>query len=105
MLKAHEAPVVGAWYWDVEHSLQFEIVAYDNGPHGEGTQTIEIQYFDGEVDELDLDTWYSMQVVSIGAPKDWTGPYEVEKDEYSDLTDGEAQHPVSDWNSPLDTLE
>jgi hypothetical protein len=105
MLHLHERPVVGTWYWDVEHSLQFEIVATDLRSDGDGSGTIEIQYFDGEVEELDLDTWYSMRVVSISAPKDWTGPYEVEKDEYSDLTDGEAQHPVSDWNSPLDNVE
>lgn len=105
MLRKHEAPVVGAWYWDVEQSLQFEIVAYDTDGDGKGSSTIEIQYFDGEVEELDMDTWVSMNVVSISAPKDWTGPYEVEKDEFSDLTDGEVQHPASDWNNPLDSVD
>lgn len=105
MLRAHERPVVGAWYWDIEHSIQFEIVAIESNRDGKSSVSIEIQYFDGELEELDLDTWYGMHVVSISAPKDWTGPYEVEKDEYSDLTDGEVQHPKEDWNNPLDNID
>ncbi len=106
MIRVHEAPIVGSWYWDIEHSLQFEIVASDVGTEDGHSGTIEIQYFDGEVEELDLDEWYNMQVVSISAPKDWTGPYEVDKDEFSDLTDDEPHHHPLDKNSnPLDSLE
>lgn len=100
MLRAHELPVVGTWYWDVEHSLQFEIVATDEVDGG-----IEIQYFEGELEELDIDTWYSMRVVSISAPKDWSGPFELDKEDYSDLKDDQAQHPASDWTNPLDSVE
>lgn len=100
MLHRHEPPVVGSWYWDTEHSLQFEIVASD-----QETGEIEIQYFEGELEELDIDTWFSMHVVSISPPKDWSGPYEIDKDEFSDLTDDKAQHPSSDWENPLDTLD
>lgn len=97
MLRVHELPVVGSWYWDLEHSERFEIVASDN--HG----AIEIQYFDGGIEEIDLDIWYNMRVVSIAPPKDWSGPYELDKDDYHELK-GDVQHP-EDGHNPLDFFE
>ncbi len=91
MIHAHEYPVIGLWYWDIEHTEQFEIVAEDG-------ESIEIQYFSGEIEELDMGTWFSMRVVSIAAPKDWSGPFEVDKDAFSDL-ESEIKHPLH----PLDT--
>jgi len=95
----HELPVVGTWYWDIEHSLQFEIVATDESVGG----GIEIQYFEGEVEEIDTLTWYSMRVVSIAAPKDWSGPYELDKDQFPDLNDD--VHPSTPWINPLENLD
>lgn len=86
MIRAHEYPVIGLWYLDIEHTEQFEIVA-------EEEDSIEIQYFSGEIEELDMATWFSMRVVSIAAPKDWSGPFEVDKDAFSDL-EGEIRHPL-----------
>jgi hypothetical protein len=99
MLRTHELPVVGSWYWDVDHSLQFEIVASDSDG------AIEIQYFEGELEELDTETWFSMNVVSISAPNDWSGPYEIDKDEFTDFTDDHAQDPNSDLANPIDSLD
>ena len=82
MMRAHEYPIVGAWYWDIDHAERFEIVARDdtNG-------NIDIQYFSGEIDEVDEETWFSMRVVSIAAPQDWSGPFEINKDEFSEFGD------------------
>lgn len=85
MIHTHEYPVLGLWYWDIEHTEEFEIVA-------EERDSIEIQYFSGEIEELDLETWFSMRVVSIAAPQDWSGPYEIEKESFSDL-EKEIKHP------------
>jgi hypothetical protein len=49
---------------------------------------VEIQYFDGEVEELDLDSWYEMALEPIEPPEDWSGPFdEIDPDElgYSDV--------------------
>jgi len=94
MIRAHEYPIVGNWYLDLDHREQFEIVAKD-----EETDTIEIQSFSGEIEELDEDTWFSMHVVSIAPPKDWSGPYEVDKEEFSELGD-EIIHPTR-WSDPF----
>jgi hypothetical protein len=98
----HELPVVGTWYWDVEHSIQFEIVATDEG-ESLNLASIEIQYFDGELEEIDSSTWFTMKVVSIAAPKDWSGPFEIDKDQFPELY--EDFHPYTPWINPIDNLD
>jgi len=82
MMRAHEFPVVGLWYWDIDHAERFEIVATDPA-----SGNIDIQYFSGEIDEVDEETWFAMRVVSIAAPQDWSGPFEINKDEFSEFND------------------
>lgn len=95
MTRYHEYPVVGCWYKDLERNHNFEIVATDPK---EGT--IEIQYFAGEIEELDENTWYEMQLASIAPPKDWSGPFEMEREELADLDQTDkAIHPI-DWGGP-----
>jgi hypothetical protein len=70
-------PIIGNWYRNQETGNDFEVVALD-----EDAQTIEIQYFDGELEELDLDAWYELAIESIEAPEDWSGPFdELESDD------------------------
>ena len=75
-------PIVGNWYQNLDTQSQFEVVAFD-----EDAQTVEIQYFDGEVEEIDLDSWYEMVLEPIEPPEDWSGPFdEIDPDDlgYSD---------------------
>ncbi len=64
-------PIIGNWYRNQETGNDFEVVALD-----EDAQTIEIQYFDGELEELDLDAWYELAIDAIEAPEDWSGPFD-----------------------------
>jgi len=91
------AVVIGAWYQE-PGGQSFEVVAMDID-----TATIEIQYFDGEVEELEFETWGVMPLSAIAAPEDWTGAYEeLEADDlgYSDA----VIHPEN-WAGPLEALE
>lgn len=97
MLQAHEYPNIGTWYWDINQKTRFEVVAKD-----EANDMVEIQLFSGEIEEVDLDTWFSMQLISIAAPKDWSGPFEVDKEEFTELGD-ETIHPTL-W-SPFNTAD
>lgn len=45
-------PVIGDWYRNITGE-NYEVVAID-----EDDGTVEIQYFDGSLEELDLDTWF-----------------------------------------------
>jgi len=90
-------PEIGAWYKNAEGE-SFEVIATD-----EDEGIVEIQYFDGAVEELDWDTWYELDLVSREPPEDWSGPFDdLEKDDFGDTE--EVRHP-EDWNGPLDTLE
>jgi len=70
-------PIIGTWYEHTDKGQKFEVVSLD-----EDNGVIGIQYFDGDLDEIDLDTWYEMDIVTSEAPEDWTGPVDEEpKDE------------------------
>lgn len=90
-------PIIGNWYKG-QDGLLFEIVAIDAD---EGMA--EIQYFDGEVDELDLETWDELELEAMAEPEDWSGPFDdLERDDlgYTDMT----QRPT-DRLSPLDEID
>lgn len=90
-------PIVGNWYRGPD-GLLFEIVAIDAK---EGMA--EIQYFDGEVDELDLETWDDLGLEAMAEPEDWSGPFDdLERDDlgYTDMT----QRPA-DRLSPFDEID
>lgn len=83
-------PAIGNWYQRTGSDL-FEVVAFD-----EDDGTIEIQYFDGTVEEMDVEDWQSQwedgAIEAAEAPEDWTGSVDVEPDEEgqrSDPGDGE----------------
>ncbi len=89
-------PRVGDWYRTVAGE-NFEIVALDPDD-----DTVEIQYFDGTIAELDLDTWYEMNIDAIEPPEDWSGSLDIARDDYG--VDLEAQR-SDGWTNPLDSLD
>lgn len=89
-------PMIGDWYLSAEGAT-FEVVAYD--PEDE---TIEIQYFDGAVEELDLDTWLQLEIEGCEPPEDWSGSLDLMTEDYGVDLD---HIPVGAHHSPLDDLE
>ncbi len=89
-------PKIGDWY-STASGDNFEIVAVDDDD-----ETLEVQYFDGAVEELDMDTWYEMEIVPIEPPEDWSGSMDLQKEDYGvDL----EQSREDAWNNPLDKLD
>lgn len=62
---AHPRPDIGDWYEDIDSGDLFEVVAIDEA-HG----TVEIQYLDGTVGELEQAHWSSLPIVSAEPPED-----------------------------------
>lgn len=90
-------PEVGGWY-QTDQGERFEVVASD-----ESDATIEIQYFNGDVEELDLETWNELTAKAIRAPEDWSGPFDdLERDDFGDT---ERPYHPQDWQSPVDSIE
>lgn len=87
---------IGHWYQSPDGQI-FEVVAID------GDDAIEIQYFEGEVAELDRESWAQMLLVETDPPEDWTGAYdEMERDDLG-YSDG-VIHPEN-WSGPLAALD
>jgi hypothetical protein len=80
---ANPAPVVGKWYARPGGD-SFEIVAFDPDDG-----SIEIQYFDGTIEELDVE--------------DWTGSVDVEPEDYENEFDTEPGTGLA--GSPLDVID
>jgi hypothetical protein len=72
-------PSVGQWYRGTTNEL-FEVVAID-----EEDQTIEVQYFDGSITEMDFDSWNEQlldnDIEAADAPEDWTGSIDIDRGE------------------------
>lgn len=71
-------PIVGDWYLDRNGEL-FEVVAIDNDDH-----TIEVQHFDGALEEFDNDEWLALVPRPADAPEDWTGSLDVDPEDHDE---------------------
>lgn len=91
-----QAVVVGEWY-RVGEEPPFEVVAVDADQ-----ETIEIQHFDGAVEEMDFDSWAEMTPQPTVPPEDWSGALDVGKEDSG--IDPERLGGDS-WDSPLDHLD
>jgi hypothetical protein len=69
-------PAIGDWY-RLSGGALFEVVALDDDDG-----TIEIQYFDGTVEEMDIEDWETQWedgvLEAAEAPEDWSGSVDVE---------------------------
>lgn len=87
-------PIVGNWYRHLDKGQMFRVIAQD-----ETEELIELQHFDGDVEEVSLAAWRAMDLEVAEAPEDWTGPIDdIEKD---DLGYTETGMSGSDWSDPL----
>lgn len=90
-------PVVDSWYED-GRGRKFTIVAMDAD---EGT--IELQFFEGEVEEVEMVDWYQLQPQQIPPPEDWSGPFDdLVSDDFGDTE--KPKHP-EDWNGPANEMD
>jgi len=91
------SPIIGQWYSRTDKGENFVVTGID-----EEAGTIEIQSFDGDLDELDRDVWWTLPLELAEEPEDSTGPVEVEPD---DLGYAETAMSEADWNEPLQPLK
>ncbi len=89
-------PVIGNWYRRSNGAL-FEVVAID-----ESGGTVELQHFDGTIDEIDLETWPNLFIENAGAPEDWLGAVDMDPDDFTGEDFGEIPR---GWHDPLEILE
>jgi len=80
-------PEIGRWYRHLDKGEMFQVVGFD-----EKSGTVEIQAFDGDLDEIDADAWDERLLVPAEPPEDWTGPMgEIERDDLGYTNDEPPQ--------------
>ena len=82
-------PRIDHWYVRGDSQQRFEVVDID-----EENRVIAIQYFDGDVGEVDIDEWYDWDIEPIEPPEDWTATADMERD---DLGYTETAMQDHDW--------
>ncbi len=71
-------PEVGQWYQCKPTGL-FEVVAVDIED-----ASIEIQHFDGTIEELDFRGWIAQKASPAAAPEDWSGSVDISNEDHPD---------------------
>jgi hypothetical protein len=77
-MNAH-LPTIGEWYC-IRGGELFEVVALD-----ETDGTLEIQYFDGTIEEMELVDWEAQittrEIEAAEAPEDWSGSVDADPED------------------------
>ena len=84
-------PVKGQWYENVEDDETFRVLSVD-----EDAELVEIEYLDGDIEELDIDAWHEMDLERIEEPEGWAAQAEEKDDEEEDEEDEDEDD--DDWD-------
>ena len=82
-------PVPGQWYENLEEEESFRVLSVD-----EDSELVEIEYLDGDIEEIDVETWHEMDLDRIEEPEGWS-----ESDDEDDAEEDE------DWEEDEDEDE
>ena len=72
-------PVPGQWYENLEDEESFRVLKVD-----EDAELVEIEYLDGEIEELDLEAWHEMDLEPSDEPEGWAESEEEDEEEEED---------------------
>ena len=89
-------PVIGHWFRRPNGTL-FEVVAID-----EVGGTVEIQQFDGTIDESDIERWPELLLAEVSAPEDWSGSVDMDPEDFDTRKGDEIP---SGYHDPLAFLD
>jgi hypothetical protein len=83
-------PVPGQWYENLEEEESFRVLSVD-----EDSELVEIEYLDGDIEEIDLEAWHEMDLDLTQEPEGWS-----ESDE--DEEESEDEDEDEDWDEDED---
>jgi len=94
-------PVQGQWYEDLEENEIFKVLSVNPDE-----EIIEVQYENGDIEEIDLDTWHELDLERAEEPEGWASDQEDEdEDEDEDFDDDdwdEDEDDDDDWDEDED---
>jgi len=88
-------PVAGQWYENLEEEESFRVLSVD-----EDSELVEIEYLDGDIEELDIEAWHEMDLDRIEEPEGWSeSDADDEAEDDDDLDDDEDdEDDDDDWD-------
>ena len=86
-------PVPGQWYENVEEEEQFRVLSVD-----EDSELIEIEYLDGDIEEMDLETWHEMDLERIEEPEGWSESDDEDESEEDEDWEEDDEDEDDDWD-------
>lgn len=86
-------PVPGQWYENVEEDETFRVLSLD-----EDHEMVEIEYLDGEIEELDIDEWHEMDLELTEEPEGWSDEDDDEEEDEEEDLDDEEDDEDDDWD-------
>ncbi|MEJ1961483.1 MAG: DUF6763 family protein [Gammaproteobacteria bacterium] len=89
-------PAPGQWYDNLEEEEQFRVLSVD-----EDSELIEIEYLDGDIEEIDVEAWHEMDLEKIPEPEGWSGADEEDDDEDEEEEEDEDEDD-DDWDDDDD---
>ena len=89
-------PVPTQWYENIEEEESFRVLSVD-----EDSELIEIEYLDGDIEELDLEAWHEMDLEKIDEPEGWSESDDEDANEDKEW-DEEEDEDDDDWDEDED---
>ena len=83
-------PVPGQWYESLDDEEVFQVLSVD-----EDAELVELQYEDGDVEEIDYETWQELDLDLTEEPEGWSGSESNEDDDKDDFDEDEED---DDWD-------
>ncbi len=81
-------PSIENWYQDIESGRAFQVIAVD-----EENDSIEVQFYNGDIGEFDFGSWRDSAITPIEPPEDASAPFDdVEIDDLG-YTDPDLHEP------------
>lgn len=94
-------PIRGQWYENVEEDETFRVLSVD-----EDSELIEIEYLDGDIEELDVEAWHEMDLELTDEPEGWSDTDEDEdtdeEEEEEEEEDEDEDDEDDDWDDDED---
>ena len=93
-------PVPGQWYQNLEEEESFRVLSVD-----EDSERLEIEYLDGDIEEIDLETWHEMDLERIEEPEGWSESDDEEAEDDEDWEEEEEEEEDDDDDDDPDEDE
>ena len=92
-------PVQGKWYEDLEENEIFKVLSVDPDQ-----ELVEVQYENGDIEEIDLDTWHELDLELSQEPEGWASDTEekAEEEEEEEEEEDDWDEDDDDWDEDED---